>query len=89
MTQVELDARIFEAMLCVLIVRAGGELRLSAAEIADAANELRLDLRDKRSRGLLLLGVRPAEPLRLWTGPCRRPRRRARGPKKLRKARAR
>jgi hypothetical protein len=63
------DARMLEAILCALVLRAGGALQLPAREIAEAGNTYRLRVRrDDGGQGLLL------DVAKLAAGGSRRPR---------------
>jgi hypothetical protein len=86
------DLRMLQALLCTLVVRAGGTLRLPAAEVAACGNAYRLCPEADRDGAAVLLTVRGAAPAvrtssedgagRAGTAPApARPRRRAPGEK--------
>jgi hypothetical protein len=53
------DVRMFEALLCTLLVREGGTARLPLKEVADCGNHLRICIRPTRQRDAVELAVRP------------------------------
>ena len=58
----ELDLRMFEALPCAFVARAGGFVRLPVQKVADCANGLQLCLRSARSRDAVELAVAPQPP---------------------------
>ena len=47
--------RMFEALLCTLVARAGGEITLSAHQVAAHGNKYRLGVRPDRATAKLIL----------------------------------
>jgi hypothetical protein len=60
------DARMFEALLCTLLVGAGGEVALPAREVARCGNRYRLAVQADRGAAAVVLAaaVRPRAPRR-------------------------
>jgi hypothetical protein len=56
------DVLMLEAILCALVVRAGGQITLSAVEIRECGNALRLRPRADRVHGNVTLAVEAVEP---------------------------
>ena len=59
MYSTEEDVRYLEAILCVLLRRAGHTIRLPAREIADGGNHYQLRVRADHKRKAVLLEVEP------------------------------
>jgi hypothetical protein len=60
------DVRMLEAILCALILRAGGTIRLPAREVADAGNGYEFGVRaDRKGRAVVLWAEGPEGESRL------------------------
>jgi hypothetical protein len=57
------DLRMLQALLCTLVVRAGGTLRLPAADVAACGNAYRLCSQADREGAAVLLTVWGAAPV--------------------------
>jgi hypothetical protein len=68
------DLVLLEAILCTLVVRAGGKPTLPAVEVRDCGHALRLRLRADWQRRAVMLAVE-SWPLRARRGRAPRPRR--------------